>query len=175
MQSIVVATTPNSPWLADCLASIGVPDYPLLILSDFSWEMGKIRFIMEHTDISEFFFVQDTSIIKDTSIFKLAFDYPHSFAMSNQFKMFIGKYQRRYVEQCEIWTPTNKKESVLSESNFHWEYLRADPDTQICDNPLDDPPESEWVIEDKNGRRNLVVENQYIKKWKSTWLWEHVA
>ena len=54
---IVIATTPGrEQWLQQCLASI---KHPVLVLSDFTFELGKINWIFNNTKIERFMFLQD--------------------------------------------------------------------------------------------------------------------
>ena len=66
---IVVATTPGREnWLKQCLESI---ERPVMVLSDFTFELGKIKWVFENTKIQRFMFLQDSVVIKNHKIFYL--------------------------------------------------------------------------------------------------------
>jgi hypothetical protein len=171
MQTIIIGTTPNSPWLRDCLDSIGSYDtYPIQIIEDETWELGKFKQVLADDRILEFFFLPDSTVVLNPEIFDLAFNCEHSYALSEGFKMYMGKYQRSVLTQMELPTPTSKEDAVRLEYSLNQEYLKLDPHTVVCPEPLEDSS----VFIERNGRTNMVLENQWIRKYKGTWRWEQV-
>ena len=64
----VVCTTPKREmWLKDCLKSIG--DRPIMVLSDYSYEVGKLDFLVKHTKLERFLLLQDSVVFKDADKF----------------------------------------------------------------------------------------------------------
>lgn len=169
MNTIVVGTTPGrEAWLADCLHSLrDALDYQILVLSDFSWELGKIRWIMEHTTLEEFFFLHDSCVVKDVALFDRAFAIKGSVALTDvpvPFGMSIGKFTRATLNLLEIPVIHTKMEAVNAEVTFHGCYCAKEK-------PLILYPgfgKSE-VFREKHGRRNMVCENHTIIKYKGTW------
>jgi hypothetical protein len=173
-QAIVIATTPSSVWLnliRDSLKSYS--KYPLIILSDYTYELGKIKYIYDHTDIDEFVFLHDTCVIKDLSLFDLCFETYQGISVAFsmcpvKFGMYLGKYRRDTLKRVEIPTPYSKIDSVKYEVSFNNAYCQAEPETVLLFNDFHDVPR----FEEKNGRNNMVLENQYLKKYKGTWSME---
>jgi hypothetical protein len=57
----VVCTTPQREmWLKDCLESIG--DRPIMVLSDYSYEVCKLDFLVKHTKLERLLLLQDLDI-----------------------------------------------------------------------------------------------------------------
>lgn len=166
MQAIVIATTPGrEEWLANLLKSFGdYRDYKIMIISDHSYELGKIKFVMEHTDIDEFVLLHDSCEIKDTGVFALMFNNKYSVAFSRDFFMYMGKYQRWYLKLMDIPYVVTKRQSVEQERTFNEQYALITP-YEILEPQLID----KYVFEEKFGRTNMVVENKWIKKYKGTW------
>lgn len=166
-KAIVICTTPKSThWLNNLIASFnGYDKYQILILSDFTYELGKINFIYNHTDITEFFFLQDTIEIKDPSIFEKGFNYGGSLAWDSGLKSYLGKYRREILAQCHIPLPKSKMDSVIFEETFNWEYISKEPKGWN----LHEDFSRRDVFEEKFGRRNMVIEDEYLKKYKHIW------
>ena len=171
-QVIVIATTPNRyRWLANCLETLkGYDKYPLMVISDFNWELGKIRFVYENTNIDEFFLLHDSCEVKDPSLFDLVFEKHRgeSVAFSDHpvvFGMYLGKYRREILEKMDIPIVRDKKGAIYWEEKFNIDYVQLDPATVL----LFDDFRHTTIFEEKLGRKNMKVENEYLVKWKGTW------
>lgn len=166
-KAIVICTTPKSThWLHNLLDSFqGYDKFPIIILSDYGYELGKINFIHKHTDITEFFFLQDTIEIKNPSIFDKGFTFAGSVSWDSGFKSYLGKYRREILDKCTIPLPKSKMDSVVFEETFNWEYISKEPKGWT----LHDDFSKRDVFEDKFGRKNMIIEDEYLKKYKGTW------
>lgn len=167
MKAIVVCTTPKTTnWLNNLLTSFrGYDKFPIVILSDFTYELGKINFIHKMTCITEFFLLQDSLEIKDPSIFEKGFTYAGSVAWDAGLKSYLGKYRREILDKCHIPLPKTKMDSVVFEESFNYEYLAKEPKKWV----LHDDFCHSTVFEEKLGRTNMVLEDEYLKKYKHIW------
>jgi len=168
VQAIVITTTPDSNCLSNLLGSLGKPKYPVVILSDYSYELGKIRFVFEHTDIDEFVLLHDSCEIKDETLFDLAFTSSLSMSFSaspTDFGSYLGKYQREVLSKTIIPTPTSKLEAVEYEQLFNKQYcLKAGEIAKLEPQLVNSD-----VFIDKFGKKMMVLENKYLIKYKSCW------
>ena len=79
--------------------------------------------------------------------------------------MFLGKYRREILNQMSIPLTKTKMEAVLQECAFNEAYSRLEPKMATIFNPL----VNTTIFEEKFGRNNMILENDYIKKYKATW------
>ena len=164
---IVVATTPGrEDWLKQCLSSI---DRPVLVLSDYTFELGKIHTIFNKTNIDRFMFLQDSVVIKDQNIFNLL-DEEGSIALTNDpvpFGMYMGVYERSVLEKVHIPLPETKQDAIRYEIEWTKIYCSQASKLKIVYPELCDRNaiKKEIVF----GRENLVLENDYLIKYKGNW------
>lgn len=165
---IVVGTTPGrEDWLQQCLKSI---HRPVLVLSDHTFELGKIHTVFHKTNIDRFMFLQDSVVIKDQGVFNLLDQEQGSIAFTNDpvpFGMFMGVYERTVLEKVFIPVPATKAESIQYE--LEWTKIYCSQAFQLktaypelCDR---NATRKEVVF----GRENLVLENDYLIKYKGNW------
>lgn len=166
MDAIVIATTKGrEDWAADCLQSLG--EYngaPILVLNQYEYELGKIRWVYEHTDIDQFLFLQDSVIVKDYGWIDELFSHSDSVSLSHQpFFMYLGKYTREGLSKLGIPTIHTKLEAVWHEDAWTSRYASLNDVRTLW--ALHDTD----VFEERHGRRNMVLENPHIVKYKGTW------
>ncbi|MCH9739509.1 MAG: hypothetical protein K0U38_01520 [Epsilonproteobacteria bacterium] len=168
-QAIVIATTPSTnPFLQNLLYSInGYDKYPIIILSDYNYELGKIKFMVEHIDFDEFLLLHDTCEIKDTSLFDIVFKLMSGKSVSlstspSPCGSYLGKYRREVLEKMTIPKISSKLETVDQEEIFNrsypdeWHYLKP-------------TLKNSNIFVNKFGKDVMVLENKYLIKYKSTW------
>ena len=165
---IVIATTPGrEQWLQQCLASI---EHPVLVLSDFTFELGKINWIFNNTKIERFMFLQDSVVIKNQSLFDLLFKDKGSIALTNDpgmYGMYLGVYERKVLEMIDIPIPKSKAESIAFELSWTESYCRAARNVRLAFTDLTDSrAKTKEVL---FGRENLVLENEFLIKYKGNW------
>lgn len=174
MQAIIIcATTNRLDWLNNCLASFkDYNKYPIISLMvnngkgyipDFLREILKMN-------IEEFVLLQDSMEIKDASIFDICFELNKgkSVSLSNTpvaFGSTHGKFLSSVLSKCSIPQLNNKYDDALYEVSFGLEYLKQCEGNAVA---LADLKHSD-KFEYKFGRNNMVVENEWIKKYKGTW------
>lgn len=165
---IVVGTTPGrEQWLKQCLASI---EHPVLVLSDFTFELGKIKWIFDNTTIERFMFLQDSVVIKNQNLFDLLFQDKGSIALTNDpsvYGMYLGIYEREHLAKIDIPIPKSKKEAIEFEMSWTATYCQAAKNVRIALPDLADrnAVKKEIVF----GRENLVLENDFLIKYKGNW------
>lgn len=168
MTPIVIATTPGREcWLAQCLKSVG--DRPVMVLSDYSFELGKIRWMYNNTNFQRWLLLHDSVVIKDQKVFDLLFSYPKSVAVSTcpvKFGMYLGVYHRDTLAKTGIPQPTSKIEAI------HYERAWSNHYCSLEDVPVlfqDFTDQLSKGTQEVLGRVNLVLENEYLIKYKGTW------
>lgn len=132
------------------------------------FELGALKRLMEaNPKENDFFILQESVVIKDHMMFGVAASYIGSLACSHGFMHFMGKYQRDVVNQIGIPVPQTRLAEIYWEYFWNIVYINAAGDKiATFDEPLLDNSE---VFEQKFGRKNMVLENKYMKKWKSNW------
>lgn len=164
-KAIVVATfNDRYHWLHDCLASLkDYHRYPIITVNE-PFELGVIRWIYEHTDLDEFLLLQDSVVVKQTGWLDEVFDHPGSVSLSTkQFFMYLGKYTREDLSKVELPEVKTKQEAIHYEDRWTELYAKADNVKYMW--PLHDS----YVFEEHHERNNMILENDFIKKYKGTW------
>jgi len=165
---IVIATTPKREnWLKQCLASISKP---ILVLSDFTYELGKINWVFNNTKINRFMFLQDSVVIKDEKIFELLYQDKGSIALTNDpcmYGMYMGVYEREVLEKIDIPVPKSKAESIEYELTWTDAYCKAAKNVRLAFTDLTDSKAKRKEV--VFGRENLVLENDFLIKYKGNW------
>ena len=142
---VVIGTSPGREfWVSDILSSIS---RPAIVVSDFGFELGKIRWVFENTNCERFLFLQDSVVIRDESLFDLLFESPGSSCIMCEpscYGSYMGVYQeitwtKKYVQSC------NELNHPVTITHQKFKSIR------------------------KNGRENLVYLNEYYEKWKGDW------
>lgn len=171
-QAIVITSIPESgSWLANCIKSFnGYSKYEIIVLCDYNYELGKLRWIMNNTDLDEFCLIHDTCEVKNPKVFEIMFDKykGRSVALSDSptiFGMYLGKYRREILNSMIIPKPKTKLENVKYEISFNNEYAKNDPNAIILFKNFKD----NYLFENKFGRVNMKLENKYLIKWKGSW------
>lgn len=140
---------------------------------EHSWdgfEIGAISAALKYTDWEEMFVLQDTFEIKNQDIFSRVFEEyaGKSVAYNPYYQMYLLKFRREILNQIEIPEVRSKRESVRQEEVFTTAYRQKEPDMPIL-NPMfrDDTYYGNW--EERFGRKNLKMEDDYFIKRKGTW------
>lgn len=167
------------PFLIDLLHSLKGVKYPVVIVNNGreyehnfnhrviqndhdGYELGALKLLKDRDD--SVFLLQDTTEIKDQSIFDIANEYEGSIALCARFMSFLGKYRTEVINQIGIPIVDGKEHSITLETEWTNQYIRNEPNFQFIQ-PLQDNPNREF----KHGRLNMILENDYIKKYKGTW------
>jgi hypothetical protein len=128
------------------------------------FELGGIGRGYENFD--EFVHLMDTCVIKDNKMFDIMFEHKGSMYLCDYFFSYLGKYRKEILDLVGVPKINNKRDAIALENRWNGEYLRNDPDAKQFIQSL--PIHTDKFIE-KNGRTNMVLENDYIIKYKATW------
>jgi hypothetical protein len=169
-EAIVVASTPGREgWLKDCLESIG--DIEVIVLRQAgTWELGKIKWLYENTTFDRFMFLHDSVIVKDQRFFELAFARPGSVSINNcpsLYGSYMGIYERDILAQVSLYSPVTQRDSIRAEVEWTSHYSRVAGQVTVLFPELHDKNATRF--EERHGRKNLVLENEYLIKYKGTW------
>ncbi len=145
----------------DMVKSLKTP-YPIV----FSWEgvdrpensheYGAIKVGTQHFD--EFIFLHSTMIVKDNSIFDKLFALEGTVALTERFFHCMGKFVTKDISP--IPEVHNKHEAISQE--VHWfknPYTVFEPQLPVVSDKF----------EEKYGRKNMILENEFFIKYKGHW------
>lgn len=165
---IVIGSSPDrSEWLQECSASIGREH---IIVSNWGYELGKIGWVMNNTTADRFLFLQDSWVVKSPKFFTLLDNLTGSIAVTSDpdyFGCFAGVYERNIIEQIGVPVISTKREAVQAERWWHEAYVQVSGTPTVLFPELTD--ENATETRHHNGRENLILENEYIIKYKGTW------
>lgn len=168
-QIVAIATSPGREhWVSNCLKSIG--HIPYIVVSDYGYELGKIQWMYDNTNFDRWLLLQDSVSIKDARFFDMAFSYPKSVAVSNcpvKFGMYLGVYCRETLDKVGIPTAFTKEDAIHYERHWSDEYCATEGDVPTMFEDFKD--QNATGIREMFGRDNLILENEYIIKYKGTW------
>jgi len=164
---IVVATTPGREhWVNDCLKSL---NKACLVISDFGYELGKIKWCANNLK-TPFFFFQDSVVFKNTDWIDDLLARNKSIALTNDpdiYGMYMGIYIPEILQKCKFPEVTNKADAIRYEIEWTKHYVNQAIDVDIAFSDLRDSSSTKKVI--RHGKQCLVLENKHIIKFKSNW------
>lgn len=168
---IIIGTTPDrSNWLAECAASIG---RPFIAVSNYGYELGKIRWVMENTNIERFLFLQDSVIIKSEGFWDLLDAYQGSVSINQDptyYGSYLGVYERSILKHLDLPVMETKRDAVTHEVDWARRYIQVGGTVPVMFPDLRDGEKFEL----HEGRMNMIIENDYIKKYKGTWSYDQL-
>ena len=163
---VVVATSPGrEDWVKDCLSSIS---RPCVVVSDFGFELGKIRWVLENTNADRFIFLQDSIVIRDESLIDLVFESAGSACLLCTPKClgaYLGVYERSILEKTGIPICETKEDSIRYETEWTASYIENCVEFR---HPLP-LVQRKFSTLRKFGRENLVYVNDFYEKWYGNW------
>jgi hypothetical protein len=154
-------------WLADCSASIK-RDHIAVV--SFGFELAKIGWVMDNTNADRFLFLQDSWLIKDEAFWDLLDATTGSVAITADpyfFGCYAGVYERSVIKQIGVPVVTDKRDAIDKEISWHKRYVEVAGEPMVLFPDLTDANATRQV--ERHGRINLVLENDYIAKYKGTW------
>lgn len=167
MKGIVITTHEKTkPFFLDLMNSLTNCKYPIVVITNTDenneFELAGLKAGMQLFD--EFIYLHDTVQIKDMQLFDILFSYQSMVSISPNFLMFLGKYNSEQLKTEQMPIVTNKHQAVDLETwlRFHLvpKYGIPHLDRNFVDNNN---------FEFKHNRNNMILENQYLKKYKGTW------
>jgi hypothetical protein len=165
---VVVGSSPDrQEWLADCSASIKREH---IVVVNFGFALAKIDWVMKNTNAERFLLLQDSWVIKDGGFWDLLEAHTGSIAINSDpyyFGCYAGVYERSVIEQIGVPVMKDKRDAIHHEIEWHKRYVGVAGEPTVLFPELTDA-NSLGMIE-LHGRTNLVLENDYIVKYKGTW------
>lgn len=165
-QGIVVGTAPGREnWIKDFLESIKVP---CIVLTVNGYELGKIKWVYENTDLDRFIFLQDSLVIRNNDLLQSVFDAPGSACLMcdpDHLGSYLGMYERSVLQRVGIPDALNKSDSI----RFEWEWTKTY--YNACENfshPIELNQQTVHTVM-KHGRENMLYVNDLYEKWKGDW------
>lgn len=184
-KGIVITTSEHTKdFLNDCLLSLPryykilvvsnngyVPDIPTevkrytkVVINDWNgFELGGILRGAEYFD--EFVHLMDTCVVTNKAMFKLMFDNPQSVYLCNGFFSYLGKYRTEVLNKIGIPKIHDKEMAIRMERDWNRTYLNHDH----CEKFSPELPVTTDTFIEKNGRLNMVLDNNFIIKFKARW------
>lgn len=165
---IVIGTRPDrTEQFKNCFDSLSGSKHHILKVDCDGYEIGKIKWVLDHTDIDEFVFLQDSVEIKDPKFIEMCFFLPQSVSICNYpffFGCYLGKYKRSVLEKMDLPDIKNKKEAVEYEAQIGIDYAKHEIPFAL----FEDLHNVENYVE-KWGHKVMKIENEYLIKYKSIW------
>jgi hypothetical protein len=165
---IVIGSAPGREnWLRDCSASIEREH--IAVVND-GFELAKIDWIIRNTNAERFLFLQDSWLIKSPAFWDKLDETSGSVALSCDpyfYGCYTGVYERSVIEKIGVPTMTSKREAIDNEITWHKQYVEVSGEPLVLFPELTDANATSQI--EKHGRINLVLENDYVAKYKGTW------
>jgi len=162
-KGIIVVTYTGSPWMSDCLSSLTGVKYPIYICINpkgrSAYDAEGFYYAKKH-GIKDFIILHDSMEIKDISLFDKLFELEGNVQLSRAWQMFLGKFSLDKLPPLPH-RPVGKMAAV----NFESSYLRGTKADHIPFELLKDTK----VFIFKQGKKRMVIENEYLIKFKGTW------
>jgi len=167
---VITSSAYTKDFLTPCLNSLQNAPYPILVVgNDYipetdemmvinrwnAWELGGIAQGKKHFD--EFIHLMDSCVVKDITLIDKLFEIDDNVFLTNGGYHYMGKFVSSSLP--EIPKISTKEEAIANE--LHW--LKR-PCTYFEPNL----PVHTDVFEEIHGQRRMLLENDYIKKWKGT-------
>lgn len=169
MEIVIVHHPEHVEALANLLLSLkGVPYHYHIFVNkrnNSGYEMAALEWATMHLS-EDFVLLQDTVEVKNLDVFRILEEAPSGMGLTVNLQSYMGKYNIKVMkEQMPFVTVSTKEESIRQENLWTALYLQNDPEFTWFEPLLYDNPAREF----KFGRENMVLENDYIKKYKGTW------
>lgn len=130
------------------------------------FDPGAMRAVLDFDKkATDIFMLQETTEVKDKRIFDVAARSAGSVALSAGFFHFLGKYRRAIIDQVGLPIPQTKKAAIFWE--YYWSLVYCDSEDRllVVPNALEDTKKFKMM----HGKKRMVLENDYIIKYKSNW------
>lgn len=168
-KGVVILTYTGSPFKQLAEQSIKVLEkehIPYIIAENnkenSEYEMLAIKEGMKHFK-KEFIVLQDSCLLKSADIIKQMFSIDGSVFLSEAGLNYFNKYEIKTLNMMELPEVRTKRQAVDNEFAFNGKYRELDKPLII---PL---VRDTNIFEEAFGRKNMINENQYFKKYKGTW------
>lgn len=164
--NIIVVSYIGSPWLKDCLESMREAKYPIYVAMNSktfnNYESAGLILGSKLGD--DFVLLQDSTIIKDVKLFELFDNHMGPLSLGYEYLMYLGKFVPGMLQAVEMPQVNSKQEAVDMEIGWLKAFARAAGVPSLFPTFTDTN-----VFEEKHGKKRMVIENEYIKKFKNCW------
>ena len=159
--AVIIVTYEGSPWIDEQLDCIRETPYPVVLAintpDDNRFDTAGLYLAVD-LGLEEFVLLHDSCLVKDVTLFELLFDVPGVVSISPNFLMFQGKFVTERLPRLPDPPPQSKWEVVALEVDF----ARLPADVTMFPEFYDGNHRFGW----KNGRENMILENDYLVKYK---------
>lgn len=167
-RAIIIPSHPKfEAWLNNCLSFLKESKYPIIIVYNSDecnmFEMKAVKVGLE-LGLDEFFVLQDTVEVKNISFFDKIFEMKGTVFVNPSGQMFLNKYVKEDLERVNLPGVNDKYSAVRAETELANNLLVLGNVTVLFPDFIDN-----LKREDKFGRTNMVIENDFLKKYKGTW------
>jgi hypothetical protein len=150
----------------DYLGALPSPPFQILFNEKDTYELGALKWALDHTEFTDFMLLHSSTEVKDLG-FLISLFGEKSVCITERLGSYMGIYKREILEQMQIPNTPTKSSSVTEEGSFTAQYIIKAPH-MVIDAPEILPMRSEKYVE-KFGRNNMVIENNYLIKYKGCW------
>lgn len=174
-QAIIIPTCKKyKPWLDNLMATLDT-EYPIIVVYNKEGKQCLYEALAVKTGIElgieEFFVLHDTCEIKDNDFFNLIFDKLKGVTcfLNPQGQMLMNKYTLKTLKSFPTLIDN------INSIHEKWAAVLFERDLPLAIKQVVDPVviDPNFVdgnnFEQKFGRNNMVIENEYIKKYKGSW------
>lgn len=156
---VVVGSHPGSPWLADCLKTIPT-GRTVKVHRAGGYEIAALRAGCRHYD--RFLFLQDSTEVLHPGFWDVIDTCEPSWLFGGP-PMYLGVYDRDQLE------PAIEDAPLVMDKAWSIAWEGALPKRLNYPTLWPGITDGTGRIEERHGRKNLVLENKYLRKWKGTW------
>jgi hypothetical protein len=166
-KAIIVGTRPDrKKWLNNCLKSID-SKYSVVVVNCEGYEVGKMKWVLNNTDIDRFVFLQDSIEVKDNSVFECLDKYTQGVSLCSYPRLFgcyFGCYNSWALRKINLPDIDKKLTAVQYEMIIHKDYSNYDEIVDLGKDLVDND-----IFIKKFGKKVMKLENKYFIKYKSHW------
>jgi hypothetical protein len=163
---IIVGTAPGRErWLNDFMESIKLP---CIVVTVDGYELGKIKWAYENTNLDRFIFLQDSLVIRNNELLNSIFNVPGSACLMcdpDHYGSYLGLYERSILDKVGIPLANTKADAIKYEWEWTKQYASA---CSNFDHPLNLDHQIVYTVY-KHGRENMLYVNDLYEKWKGDW------
>ncbi len=169
---VIGSVSRDSPWLADCVHSLVGCHYPVHAHFTRQFELDTIGWAAKQFD--EFVFLPESTVVLDQQVFDWCFEefkgssVNLGTAQGLRFRMYLGKYRAEPVNMMGVPEVRDKWDAVNFESSWCLAYASLEAAAgRLVD--FGGPLEHTTNFVERHGRRNMVVENEYLRRFKGSY------
>jgi hypothetical protein len=160
-RAVIIVTYEGSPWIDEQLECLRATPYPVVLAintaDDNRFDPAGL-YLAVALGLEEFVLLHDSCLVRDVSVFDLLFATPGVVALSPDFRMLQGKFVTNRLPRLPDPPIGSKWEAVA----FEVELSKRPADVTLFPEFHDDNSR----FGRKHGRDNLIIENEYLTKYK---------